>query len=290
MKIIYTENAPQPIGPYSQAVLSGGMLYCSGQIAIDPKTGEIDPCTLTNVPGLENLKDADVAVMFLRFRDLPDEQMQHIDDYLMQGKPILGIRTSTHAFNIPGDKKFSRYSFNYKDRRGPWTDGFGRLVLGETWINHHGIHGTEATRGVVAPDARENKMTNGCEDVFGPTDVYTVRLPLPESCVPVMLGQVLSGMNASDLPVEGPKNDPMMPIAWTKSYQLPDGQTGKAFTSTMGCAKDMESEGFRRLLVNATYWLAGLQEQIPDRANVDIVGVYEPLSMGYGQFKKGQKP
>ena len=42
-KSIFTENAPSPIGPYSQAILAGGALYCSGQIAIDPKTGEFCP-------------------------------------------------------------------------------------------------------------------------------------------------------------------------------------------------------------------------------------------------------
>lgn len=40
-KIIYTENAPDPIGPYNQAVLKGNTLYTSGQIALNPKTGEI---------------------------------------------------------------------------------------------------------------------------------------------------------------------------------------------------------------------------------------------------------
>ena len=40
-KIINTENAPAPIGPYNQAVLSGNTLYISGQIPIDPKTGEL---------------------------------------------------------------------------------------------------------------------------------------------------------------------------------------------------------------------------------------------------------
>ncbi|GLB50206.1 RidA family protein [Neptunitalea lumnitzerae] len=40
-KIITTTNAPAPIGPYNQAVLTGNMLYTSGQIAIDPKTGEL---------------------------------------------------------------------------------------------------------------------------------------------------------------------------------------------------------------------------------------------------------
>ena len=40
-KIIFTENAPEPIGPYNQAVLKGNTLYTSGQIAINPATGEL---------------------------------------------------------------------------------------------------------------------------------------------------------------------------------------------------------------------------------------------------------
>tara|TARA_A100001035_G_C27459959_1_gene354081 strand:+ start:91 stop:468 length:378 start_codon:yes stop_codon:yes gene_type:complete len=41
-KIISTKNAPTPIGPYSQAVLLGNILYTSGQIAMNPKTGELN--------------------------------------------------------------------------------------------------------------------------------------------------------------------------------------------------------------------------------------------------------
>lgn len=57
-KIIKTQNAPAPIGPYNQAVLKGNMLYTSGQIAIDPKTGNLvtdDIKTETKLV-MENLK------------------------------------------------------------------------------------------------------------------------------------------------------------------------------------------------------------------------------------------
>lgn len=40
-QIINSTNAPAPIGPYSQAVLANGVLYCSGQIALDPSTGQL---------------------------------------------------------------------------------------------------------------------------------------------------------------------------------------------------------------------------------------------------------
>jgi reactive intermediate/imine deaminase len=40
-KIVHTERAPKAIGPYSQAVAAGGMVFLSGQVGLDPKTGEI---------------------------------------------------------------------------------------------------------------------------------------------------------------------------------------------------------------------------------------------------------
>jgi len=82
----------------------------------------------------------------------------------------------------------------------------------------------------------------------------------------------------------------MMPIAWTKTYRIGDGPTGLVFTSTMGSSQDLESAGLRRLFVNAVYWLAGRADHIPPSANVDIVGSYKTLPMGFGKYKKGLKP
>ncbi len=69
-------------------------------------------------------------------------------------------------------------------------------------------------------------------------------------------------------------NDPMMPIAWTKSYIIPGGKTGRAFTSTIGSSTDLMDEETRRLLVNATFHLLDLD--VPEKANVDIIGDYDP--------------
>jgi len=265
---------------------------CTVLFAIHPQTLEIDPVMVTNIPGLEALQQADVAVFFLRFRDLPDEQMKHIDTYLQSGKPVIGIRTATHAFNIK-EGAYKHYSFNYNGEKKDWQQGFGRKILGETWIAHHGAHGKEASRGVVAPEQKEHPIVRGCADVFGPTDVYTVRLPLPEDSVPLMLGAVLEGMNATDKPVQNEKNQPMMPIAWLKSYNIEtEGKkvTGTAFTSTIGSSQDFSSEGVRRMFVNAVYFLTGLESAISENAEVGIVGTFEPLPMGFGAFKKGLKP
>lgn len=264
---------------------------CTVLFAVNPSDGTIDPNTTDNIPGIEALDQADLVVMLLRFRNLPDVQMKHVDDYLKRGGPIVALRTSTHAFNFKADSPYARYSWSNKGEI--WQGGFGRQILGETWINHHGDHGKESTRGILAPDQKDSPILRGIVDgdIWGPTDVYGVRLPLPGDSQPLVLGQVLTGMLSSDEPVEGKKNDPMMPVAWTKTYHLePGGKTGRAFVTTMGASQDLLSEGLRRLIVNACYWAVGLEAEIPARADVRLVGTYVPSPFGFNGFIKGVTP
>jgi len=263
--------------------------------AIDPATGEIAPNKGDNIPGLEALRKADLMVIATRFRNLPDEQMKEIDDYLKSGKPVIGMRTATHGFNIPKDRAYAHYGNGYGGAKKEWADGFGRAVLGEKWITHHGRHGHESTRGLVAPEAKDHPILRGIADgdIWGPTDVYGVRLPLPGDSKPLVLGQVLEGMKPDSPVVEGKdakKNEPMMPVAWVKTYSVEGGPSGRVFTTTMGAATDMASEGMRRLLVNAAYWATGLEDKIPEKSVVDVVGTFEPTPFGFGSFKKGVKP
>ena len=59
---------------------------------------------------------------------------------------------------------------------------------------------------------------------------------------------------------------------------------------TLGAATDLQSEGLRRLLVNAAYWAVNLEDKIPSRANVEYVGVFHPTAYGFNGYKKGVKP
>ncbi len=270
---------------------------CTVLFAINPDTGTIDPNYGKNIPGLQALDDADLMIIFTRFRDLPDDQMQHIDRYLASGKPVIGMRTATHAFNTAPESNWVHYSNGYSGDKAEWTDGFGRLVLGEKWISHHGKHKYESTRGLVAPDAQDHPILRGIEDgdIWGATDVYGVRLPLPGDSAPLVLGQVMEHGEVYDeedlhygmrpdtgTPVEGEKNDPMMPVAWTKTYQVPGGQSGKVFTTSMGASTDLLSEGVRRLLANAVYWCLNMEGQLPaEGANVDLVGDYTPTQFEF---------
>lgn len=259
---------------------------CTVLFAVDPDTGLIDPITNSNIPGLAALGSADLMIIATRFRNLPDEQMKHIADYVDAGKPIIGMRTATHAFKIAPGGTYARYSFNSKQ----WDGGFGRQILGETWIAHHGRHGKQSTRGVAAPRSKTHPITLGCGDIWGPTDVYRVRLPLGGDSEPLVYGQVLSGMKPADKPATGKQNKPMMPVAWTRTYKGKSGKVGRVFTTTMGASRDLASEGMRRLLVNAAYWAVGLEDKITGKANVDLVGSYKPTNFGFNRFKKGLRP
>ena len=110
----------------------------------------------------------------------------------------------------------------------------------------------------------------------------------PESADVLLLGQVLKGMKPTDEPVKGEKNDPMMPLAWTKRYQSKSGTNAKIFCTTMGSSTDFECEDLRRLVVNAAFWC--LELDVPEKANVEIVGKYAPTPYGFGNYKKGLRP
>ena len=294
------EYRSEEVLPQLAAMLSKNHGFnCTVLFAQDPsQPGIVDPNYTQNIPGMEHLESADLMILFTRFRDLPDEQMEHIENYLQTGKPVLAIRTATHAFNVKDTtSRWYQWGNFHQDSDSPWHEGFGRLVLGERWYTHHGHHKHQSTRGVIADGASDHPLTNGIEDgeIWGPTDVYGVRLPLPGDSKPIFLGQVVNrvdtfnendlffGMQPSDteLAKSNPAsrtnydpNDPLMPIAWTKSYQLPEGEKGVAFTSTIGSSTDFLNEGVRRLMINASYYLMDLT--VPDKVDADIVGKFNP--------------
>jgi type 1 glutamine amidotransferase len=267
---------------------------CTVTFAIDKKTGTINPNISDNIPGLEALDKADLMVILTRFRDLPDDQMKHIVDYVESGRPIVGLRTSTHAFQFRKHKTYKKYQ-NSKE----WPGGFGRQVLGEKWIAHHGGHKTESCRGIVVEGMKDHPILAGIKPkgIWDPADVYRVRLPMLEGIQPLVLGQNLRGMKPDDEPLKGKtdgephrKNNPMMPVAWIKTFSPSKGKKARVFASTMGSAPAFTQEGSRRLMVNACYWAIGLEDKINADSNVSIVGKYKPSMFGFNAFKKGVKP
>lgn len=259
---------------------------CTVLFAINKENGQIDPLTLDNIPGLEALDTADLMVLFTRFRELPDEQMKRIIDYTNSGKPIIALRTATHPFAYAKrkDSPYAKWTWNNKDAQ--FAGGYGRQVLGETWVSHYGDHQRESTRGLIADAFKDQPIVRGVGTIWGPSDVYGLTT-LSGDCKPVIMGYVLTGMNPDDKVNE--KKKPL-PVAWTKSYTGETGKTSRVFTTTMGHAGDLKDENFRRLLVNACYSGMGLEDKIPAKADVAILGEYNPNNIGFGGFKKGLTP
>jgi hypothetical protein len=252
---------------------------CTVLLPINPETGQVDSSVNYNIPGLEALRKADLMVMFLRWLELPDEQMKEIIDYTNSGRPIVALRTSTHPFNYQKrkDSPYAKYSWRGTSLEG----GYGRQVLGETWVSHHGAHQKESTRGVPAPGMEKHPILTGVKDVWGPSDVYTITT-LSGDSKPVLMGQVLAGMEPTSPP--NPAKG-MMPVAWIKSYTGESGKTARVFTTTMGHNGDFLNEGFRRMVVNACYWALGMEKKISAKSRVDFVGPYQPSPIGIRRRK-----
>jgi hypothetical protein len=257
---------------------------CTVLFPINPADGTIDPNNQTNIPGFDRVASADLVVLFTRFRELPDRQMKLFVDHLNAGKPILGIRTATHAFQYQRNKQSAYAKYDWRSKQ--WPGGFGQQVLGDTWISHHGLHGKESARGLINGLYEGHPVLRGVKDIWGPTDVYGIK-NLPADAKVLVFGQVLSGMESDDSPNFGKS---IMPMIWLRDHKAESGNTAKILCSTIGAAPDLESEDLRRLFVNFCYWSVGLGEKIPAKNNVAFVGEFKPTFFGFNKGKKGIKP
>ncbi|MFO1002857.1 MAG: family 16 glycoside hydrolase [Planctomycetaceae bacterium] len=272
--------------PLMARILSRHGFKCTVLFAIDPKTGTIDPRVNNNIPGLELLDSADLLVAFLRWRELPDDQMKHIVDYAESGRPIIGIRNATHPFRYATrpDSRYAKFDSASKEPIGGW----GRLVLGETWVSHYGKNLIESTRCDVVNFACSHPIFRGVRRNFWvPDDVYGVSEKLEGDSEPVLLGQPLTGWSAEDEPVA---DKAPVPIAWTKSYTGSAGKAARIFTTTIGHADAFRVYDFRRMLVNASYWCVGLEDKADAWSDVAMTGAYEPGPAGGAGLKTGIKP
>jgi hypothetical protein len=257
--------------------------------------GVINPNHVRSLADAEALDSADVLVMALRFRAWPDAEMERFMKAFARGVPIVALRTSTHVFNFPSSSRWSELSWNQKGGRYP--GGFGKAVLGETWISHWGDHKREATRGVIEAAAAGHPVLRGVSDVFGDSDVYEAYPPADATVLlrgqvvrdlsPQSPGATRSKPRASDKQSQ-PVNDPMMPIAWTRVYRHPSGVENRIVCTTMGAATDLRSADLRRLVVNSVIWLTG--QTVPPVADVEPVDPYHPLNYGFNGFRIGLRP
>ncbi|MEX2288025.1 MAG: ThuA domain-containing protein [Planctomycetaceae bacterium] len=227
-------------------------MRCTVLYAVNQETGKREPKFRGNIPGLEALKSADLAVFFVRFRSLPNEQFQLIQDYLESGKPVVGLRTSTHAFLYPEDNELKT-----------WNDGFGLKVFGQKWITHHGH--TSNTDVSIIPEKSTHPVLRGIDGEFHCASWLYHVAPLVGDCEPLLTGKSVHSEKSAEQQRAYP---PTQPVAWTKTYK-----GARVFFTTLGHPQDFEQLSMRRLLINGILWSLG--KDVPKGgANADVVGSY----------------
>lgn len=210
--------------------------------------------------GLEALDEADLVVLFTRFVAWPEVHRLRLERALDRGAGLIGLRTATHAFNYPPDAPppARAWSFDASDPPG----GFGETWFGDSWVAHHGGHGSESTRAVPEAAAAGHPILRGFVGAWGPTDVYAF-YPLPADCQILARGLVLAGMKPDSAPVTDGRNDPPMPLAWARELPRASGAPQRVFYCSMGASQDVADPGLQRLLVQACLWAVGRERRIP---------------------------
>lgn len=190
-----------------------------------------------SIPGIEAIKDADVVLFSVRRRVLPKTAMQAIRAYVKAGKPVVGIRTASHAFSLRGKQPPAGLH--------DWPE-FDADVFGG---NYHGHYANDLKSIVTINQAqRQNPILAGIPDKPFPQaySLYEVS-PLAKKTTVLMTGKI--------------EGKPAEPVAWT--FKRKDG--GKSFYTSLGHKGDFKQREYVRLLTNGIYWAAGL-----DPADVSV--------------------
>lgn len=250
-------------------------------LADDGKT--VDPNKQTSLSNPAALDSADMIFLNIRFRNWADETMAKFQAAMERGAAVMALRTTTHAFKIPNNAKYARYSFNHK---GPdWKGGFGREVLGETWVNHHGHHAYEGCRARAEAGQESHPIMKGVGEIFVTSDVYGAQPKEPSTIL--VRGYVTETLKSDSKDIDA-KNNPAQPVVWTREFTWPNGKTSKVLTSTMGAGIDLLDDNLRLLLVNAAYERLGLP--VPDKADASLPAGYKPSFYKVGKYRQGCTP
>ncbi len=190
-----------------------------------------------NIPGLEALSNADTAVFFLRWRRLPNDQVEHIRRYLESGKPVVAFRTTTHAFNYPKGHELEKWN------------AFAADYLGGPpgWGGGHYHYGHKSSTDVTINTAAANDpILDGLEKSFRVRSwLYHVGPKYP----PADAKQLLMGRA-----IDSERKDAIdNPVAWTWKNKA----GGRVFMTTLGHPEDFQVESVQRLVINAIHWALG---------------------------------
>lgn len=239
--------------------------------------GLVNPNVNDNIPGLEALEKADMMVLFLRWRALPDAQAKYILDFAESGKPMAGFRTTTHAF-LYKDDSLRRHLNN------DWPTA----VFGQQWITHHGHFddGHDPLTRVTPREDADSPILNGVQPFEAYSWLYHV--DGGEWNINPKTSQLLTGRSLRSKHEEGGRLDqfPLTnPVAWTNNYN-----GARVFFTTLGHPYDWLDDNMRRFALNGIAW--ALEKDIPEKGfGTQVEGEYAPNNSGFGEkFKVGKTP
>lgn len=154
----------------------------AGRFEIEPVVlKRPDDPKLQSIPNLDELSSADLVVLFVRRMTLPENELRQIKNYLATGKPLVALRTSSHAFE------------NWKS--------FDKTVLGGNYQNHHG--NALKTHMSIPSQSVGVSLLKGVTAFTSDGSLYK-NTPLQPSAEPLLAGTV--------------EGHPPEPVAWTHLY------------------------------------------------------------------------
>ncbi len=249
--------------------------------------GYINPTNLYHISRLDELADADLMVLFTRFRQLPAAQAKLITDYAESGRPMVGFRTATHAFRYVEEKDSAMMELN---------DDWPSRVFGQQWITHHGHfedgHGRLTDVNLI--EGQENSpILRGVEPFEAYSWLYHVDggdWELSGDSAPLLTGHSLRSTHEAEGRLEQFPLD--NPVAWTKTYTGSSGTPARVFFTTLGHPYDFREEAMRKLALNGIYWALGREADIPENGvAAEVVGTYDPSNSGMGDaYRAGVLP
>ncbi len=254
---------------------------CTVLFGVDDQ-GKIIPGS-SKIPGMEQIKTADLVFVFARFLEPDAESMQYFADYIDKGGPIVGLRTSTHAFKIGDKSPFKKYNFRSKEQ--DWEGGFGRKILGETWVSHYGTNHKCATAIKPLEAQLKHPVMTGVGEMHVLSGGYTAK-PVADSTI-LAEAIVLETMEKGAKPLAG--KVPQAGI-WLRSYEGKDKKVGRVFASTHGASEDILDDNFRRCIINGVFWTMQMEEHIKADMNIAFVGPYKPSTFSFKFSRLGIKP
>lgn len=198
-----------------------------------------------NIENMQILNDADLAVVFVRRRALPSEQMNFIKEYVEKGKPVLGIRTASHAFDAKKDVPREGGGLVAAKTQVPellaqWPE-FDQDVLGGNYQGHYG-NMKEGIAFSVSPGMENHPVLKGIspKGFIGPVapseSLYKNR-PLRSENIQVLL--------TGSIP-----NEPAEPVFWINNLE-----NGKVIYTSMGHWAHWKMDEFYKLMVNSIGYL-----------------------------------